>query len=102
MRPTYPTNRLHNQHPPPPASESREQPNRAAIRGSILDADSPVQGVKIARRNTPVANENSAFTTAPRPRCRYNGRGETVTMRRFSVMVFVIVLAGCGGQPLTP
>jgi hypothetical protein len=48
------------------------------------------------------ANENSAFTTAPRPRCRYNGRGETVTMRRFSVMVFVIVLAGCGGQPLTP
>src|ERR1700739_4056778 len=52
MRAPYPANRLHNQHPPPPASESREQPNRAATGGSILDADSPVQGVKFARRNT--------------------------------------------------
>src|SRR5580693_5099002 len=52
MRAPYPANRLHNQHPPPPASESREQPNRAETGGSILDADSPAQGVKIARRNT--------------------------------------------------
>src|ERR1700691_593432 len=61
MRPTYPTNRLHNQHPPPPASESREQPNRAAIGRTILDADSPVQGVKIARRNTLKASACSAL-----------------------------------------
>src|SRR5271169_4669411 len=52
MRAPYPANRLHNQHPPPPASESRGQPNRAATGGSILDADSPAQGVKFARRNT--------------------------------------------------
>ena len=47
MRATYPPNRLHNQHPPPPASESREQPNRAETGGSILDADSPAQGSKL-------------------------------------------------------
>src|SRR5271169_5080744 len=51
MRAPYPANRLHNQHPPPPASESREQPNRAATGGSILNADSPAQQVKFARRN---------------------------------------------------
>src|SRR3984885_8187763 len=41
MRAPYPANRLHNQHPPPPASESPEQPNRTATGGSILHADSP-------------------------------------------------------------
>src|SRR5271168_3308181 len=53
MRAPYPANRLHNQHPQPPASQSRGQPNRAATGGSILDADSPAQGVNFARRNTP-------------------------------------------------
>src|SRR5271155_434428 len=54
MRAPYPANRLHNQHPPPPALNKRRQPNRIGIGGSILDADSPAQGVKIARRNTVV------------------------------------------------
>src|SRR5580693_1094366 len=38
--------------PPPPASNQSEQRIRPSWRGSILDADNPHQGVKIARRNT--------------------------------------------------
>src|SRR3954465_10154433 len=38
--------------PPPPASNQSEQRIRPNGRGSILDADNPAQGVKIARRNT--------------------------------------------------
>src|SRR5262249_48804127 len=38
--------------PPPPASNQSEQRIRPNGRGSILDADPPAQGVKIARRNT--------------------------------------------------
>src|SRR3954454_13701061 len=38
--------------PPPPASNQSEQRIRPDGRGSILDADNPAQGVKIARRNT--------------------------------------------------
>jgi len=41
----YPTNRLHNQHPPPPASRQSGQPNKPEIGESILDADPPLQGV---------------------------------------------------------
>src|SRR5438309_9112301 len=52
-----PTNRLHCQHSPPPASNQSEQRIRPNGRGSILDADNPAQGVKIARRNTAVALE---------------------------------------------
>src|SRR5271166_1650731 len=47
-----PPNRLHCQHSPPPASNQSEQRIRPNGRGSILDADNPAQGVKIARRNT--------------------------------------------------
>src|ERR1700686_1279400 len=47
-----PTNRLHNQHPSPPASRQSRQPNKSEIRGSILDADPPPQGVTFPRRNT--------------------------------------------------
>src|SRR5712671_5561005 len=39
--------------PPPPASNQSEQRIRPNWRGSILDADNPLQGVKIARRITP-------------------------------------------------
>src|SRR5260370_131284 len=38
--------------PPPPASNQSEQRIRRNWRGSILDADNPLQGVKIARRIT--------------------------------------------------
>src|SRR3954464_9401347 len=38
--------------PPPLASNQSEQRIRPNGRGSILDADNPTQGVKIARRNT--------------------------------------------------
>ena len=38
--------------PPPPASNQSEQRIRPNGRGSILDADPPAQGVKIARRIT--------------------------------------------------
>src|SRR5271157_2461771 len=48
----YPTDRLHNQHPPPPASRQSRQPNKSEIRGSILAADPPPQGVTFPRRNT--------------------------------------------------
>src|SRR5271165_3864774 len=49
----YPTDRLHNQHPPPPASRQSRQPTKPEIGGSILDADDAPQGVNFARRNTP-------------------------------------------------
>src|SRR5271157_920701 len=48
----YPTDRLHNQHPPPPASRQSRQPTKPEIGGSILDADDAPQGVNFARRNT--------------------------------------------------
>src|ERR1700686_571793 len=48
----YPADRLHNQHPPPPASNQSRQSSRPEPRGSILDAGPPPQGVKVARRNT--------------------------------------------------
>src|SRR3974390_3074166 len=47
-----PRNRLHDTHPPPPASLKSRQRNSPTYGGSILDADPPAQGVKIARRNT--------------------------------------------------
>ena len=43
----YPGDRLHNQHPPPPVSQKRGQPNRAKTTGSILDADPPPRGPKL-------------------------------------------------------
>src|SRR5216683_8069901 len=49
-----PRNRLHDQHPPPPAPFESRQRNSPTYRGSILDADPPAQGVKIACRMTPV------------------------------------------------
>jgi hypothetical protein len=45
-------NRLHDQHPQPPASFQSRQRNRPICRGSILDADPPAQGVNIAGRMT--------------------------------------------------
>jgi hypothetical protein len=46
-------NRLHDQHPPPPAYKKGRAASTADIsKGSILDADPPTQGVKIARRIT--------------------------------------------------
>jgi hypothetical protein len=48
----YPTDPLHNQHPPPPASCQSRQPNKSKIAGSILDADPPPQGVTFPRRIT--------------------------------------------------
>src|SRR5271166_1901893 len=52
MLTSYPADRLHDKHPPPPASEPSRQPADQHSGGSILDADPPDQGVKIARRNT--------------------------------------------------
>src|SRR5208337_1196520 len=43
----YPTDRLHNQHPPPPASRQSRQSNKPEIGGSILDADDAPQGVNL-------------------------------------------------------
>ena len=48
----YPPDRLHNQHPPPPASRQSGQTTKPEIGGSILDADDAPQGVNFARRNT--------------------------------------------------
>ena len=48
----YPTNRLHNQHPLPPASRQSRQTTKPEIGGSILHADDAPQGVNFARRNT--------------------------------------------------
>src|SRR4051812_47767432 len=48
-----PGNRLHDQHPPPPALLRSRQRNRPTYRGSILDADPPALGVNIAGRMTP-------------------------------------------------
>src|SRR6266852_1537414 len=39
-------------HPPPPAPFESRQRNSPTYRGSILDADPPAQGVKIACRMT--------------------------------------------------
>src|SRR5271154_6370514 len=52
MLTSYPADRLHDEHPPPPASEQSRQPAVHDQGGSILDADPPAQGVKFARRNT--------------------------------------------------
>jgi hypothetical protein len=48
----YPSDRLHNQHPPPPAPRQSRQPIKPRIGGSILHADDAPQGVIFARRNT--------------------------------------------------
>src|SRR6185312_13821850 len=48
----YSTDRLHNQHPPPPPSCQSGQPNKSKIWGSILDADPPPHGVIFPRRIT--------------------------------------------------
>jgi hypothetical protein len=48
----YPTDRLHNQHPPPPDSRQSGQTTKPEIGGSILDADDAPQGVNFVRRNT--------------------------------------------------
>ncbi len=40
-------NRLHDQHPPPPAPFESRQRNSPTYGGSILDADPPVQGSKL-------------------------------------------------------
>src|SRR6266852_4637255 len=53
--------------PPPPASNQSEQRIRSNWRGSILDADNPLQGVKIARRITPDAVMAFADRFARRP-----------------------------------
>src|SRR5580658_6353221 len=65
MRAPYPANRLHNQHPPPPESESRGQPNRAETGGSILDADSPLRGSKLhaETQKKPAGVASSALLT---------------------------------------
>src|ERR1700686_3024083 len=62
-----PTNRLHNQHPSPPASRQSRQPNKSEIRGSILDADPPPQGVTFPRRNT----KGTAMRWEPRSAHQY-------------------------------
>src|SRR5207237_3217891 len=50
-----PADRLHNQHPPPPARiPKRVSLHITAQRGSKLDADHPSTGVNLARRNTAV------------------------------------------------
>src|SRR5205807_9585408 len=49
-----PADRLHNQHPPPPARvPKRVSLHITAQRGSKLDADHPSTGVNLPRRNTP-------------------------------------------------
>src|SRR5215216_4506891 len=52
MLASNPTNRLHCQHSPTTCFESKQAAHQAHWRGSILDADPPAQGVKIARRMT--------------------------------------------------
>src|SRR5208282_3110263 len=64
----YPTDRLHNQHPPPPASRQSRQTTKPEIGGSILDADDAPQGVNFARRNTrsrPACRWRSATRASP-------------------------------------
>src|SRR5258708_19123429 len=51
--------------PPPPASNQSEQRIRPNWRGSILDADNPLQGVKIARRITPESGTSVPATILP-------------------------------------
>ena len=48
----YPGNRLHNQHPQPPASLQSRQRNSPIYRGSIFGRRSPPQGVNFACRMT--------------------------------------------------
>jgi hypothetical protein len=52
MLPAYPRNRLHNQHPLTACWRQSRQSIQSAIRGSILDADYPKNGVTFPRRNT--------------------------------------------------
>ena len=70
----YPTDRLHNQHPPPPASCQSRQTNKSKIGGSILDADPLPQGVTFPRRITLVSVDHAGngpktgkFTAFPSP-----------------------------------
>src|SRR5262249_10752340 len=56
-----PCNRLHDQHPPTTRFESKRERIRSTCRGSILDADPPVQGVNIARRITAVRSKRAVF-----------------------------------------
>src|ERR1700733_1054526 len=57
----YPTDRLHSQHPSPPASRQSGQPIQPKIGGSILDADHPHQGVNFPRRNTRLRTSRARF-----------------------------------------
>ena len=65
----YPADRLHNQHPPPPASNQSRQPSRPVSRGSILDADPPPQGVKVARRDALTLARCRSGWQCPRHSC---------------------------------
>src|SRR5712675_2428089 len=60
--------------PSPPASNQSEQRIRPNGRGSILDADNPAQGVKIARRNTSTLEDRLGAD------CRLVGRDGTTRM----------------------
>src|ERR1700752_1294702 len=55
--------------PPPPASNPSEQGIRPKGRGSILDADPPAQGVKIARRITEGTNRKTHPTVDDAQAC---------------------------------
>src|ERR1700728_3532293 len=68
----YPGDHLHNQHPPPPASQKRGQPNRAKTTGSILDAYPQPAGSKL-RRNTRARAELMTLRKPP-PTSRSSGR----------------------------
>jgi hypothetical protein len=46
------------------ASNQSEQRNRPTFRGSILDADPPAQGVKIARRMTTIGRRATKIKAA--------------------------------------
>jgi hypothetical protein len=62
MLPPYSPNRLHRQHLPSARFESKQAAQQPIFRGSKLDADPPVQGVKIARRITGNFATSSATT----------------------------------------
>jgi hypothetical protein len=60
----YPTDRLHNQHPPPPASRQSRQSNKPEIGGSILDAETQ-RLVRLIQPNVRLTTHHLGKTMKP-------------------------------------
>ena len=77
----YSTDRLHNQHPPPPASCQSRQTNKSKIGGSILDADPPPQGVTFPRRITFMGDLSLRASIPDARRCRDDAQNNSCCRR---------------------